>query len=139
MVESGFLNRELAAEMAKLGHGDRMMIADAGLPVPAQTKVIDLALKANDPTALEILEEILQHFLAEKAILSDATESVSPSRAVAFRACLGSEVEIEVVPHQTLVNELTRQVKFVVRSGDFTAASNLVLQSAAGPRFYFEK
>ena len=36
-------------------------------------------------------------------------------------------------------DELTRQVKFAIRTGDFTANSNIILISAGGPRWYCEK
>ena len=35
--------------------------------------------------------------------------------------------------------KITRDVKFVIRTGDFTANSNIVLVSAGGPRWYCEK
>jgi len=44
MVETGILNRDIAAELAKLGHTDRVLIADAGLAIPNTTKVIDVFL-----------------------------------------------------------------------------------------------
>lgn len=31
MTETGILNREIAAQIAKMGHTDMMLIADAGL------------------------------------------------------------------------------------------------------------
>ncbi len=44
-----------------------------------------------------------------------------------------------MVPHALLRDELTRKVKFVIRTGDFTANSNIILVSAGGPRWYCEK
>jgi len=40
MVETGILNRDIAAELAKLGHTDRVLIADAGLPYPILPKLL---------------------------------------------------------------------------------------------------
>ena len=31
MTETGILNRDIAAELARMGHTDRLLIADAGL------------------------------------------------------------------------------------------------------------
>ncbi|WP_328589403.1 hypothetical protein [Acetivibrio thermocellus] len=33
---------------------------------------------------------------------------------------------------------LTKEVKFAIRTGDFTANSNIILVSAGGPRWYCE-
>lgn len=139
MTETGILNREIAAEMAKMGHTDKMMIVDAGLAVPNTTKVIDLSLSMNVPTVIEVLEEVLKHFSVEKIIYSQATVDVSPTREREFLDHFGNDVEVEVVPHPVLRDEITREVKFVIRTGDFTANSNLVLVSAGGPRWYCEK
>ena len=67
MKETGILNREIAAELAKMGHTDRMMIVDAGLAVPNTTKVIDLSLSVNVPTVIDVLEEVLKHFCCLKS------------------------------------------------------------------------
>ena len=34
MTETGILNRDIAAELARMGHTDRLLIADAGLAIP---------------------------------------------------------------------------------------------------------
>lgn len=139
MTETGILNREIAAEMAKMGHTDMMMIADAGLAVPNTTRVIDLSLAPGLPTALQVLDEVLKHFSVEKVVYSQATVDVSPSREAEFLSRFDGSVEKEVVSHPFLRDELTRKVKFVIRTGDFTANSNLVLVSAGGPRWYCER
>ena len=52
MTETGILNRDIAAELARMGHTDRLLIADAGLAIPDSTRVIDLSLAENVPTAV---------------------------------------------------------------------------------------
>lgn len=139
MKETGILNRDIAAALSKMGHTDKMMIVDAGLAVPNTTKVIDLSLKVNVPTVIEVMEEILKHFSVEKIIYSKATSDVSPSREKEFLDHFAENVEVEVVEHPVLRDKITRDVKFVIRTGDFTANSNIVLVSAGGPRWYCEK
>ena len=101
--------------------------------------MIDLSLAPNLPTALQVLDEVLKHFSVEKIIYSQATVDVSPTREQEFLSRFDDCVEREVVPHPVLRDELTRKAKFVIRTGDFTANSNLVLVSAGGPRWYCEK
>jgi D-ribose pyranase len=139
MTETGILNRDIAAELGKLGHTDKLLIADAGLAIPNTTKVIDLSLDVNVPTAVETLKVILRHFSVEKVVLSQATEEVSPSRKKEFLACFPPDVPCEIVPHPVLRDEMTKVVKFAIRTGDFTANSNIILVSAGGPRWYCEK
>ena len=65
MTETGILNRDIAAELARMGHTDRLLIADAGLAIPDSTRVIDLSLAENVPTAVDVLKELLKHFSVE--------------------------------------------------------------------------
>jgi D-ribose pyranase len=139
--ETGILNRDIAAELSKMGHTDRMLIADAGLAIPNSTKVIDVSLDVNVPTSVDVLKLILKHFSVEKVIMSQATEDVSPSRKKEFLDCFGADADMpcEAVPHPVFRDELTKEVKFAIRTGDFTANSNIILVSAGGPRWYCER
>ncbi|MDR1966390.1 MAG: D-ribose pyranase [Synergistaceae bacterium] len=139
MKETGILNRDIAAELSRMGHTDKMLIADAGLAIPNATKVIDVSLDVNVPTSVDVLKLILKHFSVEKVIISRATEDVSPSRKKEFMDCLGADMPCEIVPHPVLRDELTKEVKFAIRTGDFTANSNIILVSAGGPRWYCER
>ena len=138
MTETGILNRDIAAEMSKLGHTDMMLIADAGLAIPSATRVIDISLKRNEPDALTVLDEVLKHFSVEKIIYSQETSNVSPTRETEFLKRFSEDVVVEVVQHEVLRDDLTYKVKFAIRTGDFTANSNIVLVSASGSRWYCE-
>ncbi len=139
MTETGILNREIAAEMAKLGHTDTLLIADAGLAIPNGTKVIDISLSKNVPTSIEVLKVVLENFSVEGIILSEATKNVSPSREKEFQELFSDDVNRSVVMHPEFRDNLTKTVKFAIRTGDFTANSNIILVSAGGPRWYCEK
>ncbi|GAB4423817.1 MAG: hypothetical protein Fur0044_21830 [Anaerolineae bacterium] len=52
MKKIGILNQPISAVIADLGHLDTLVIADAGLPIPAETERIDLALTQGIPTFL---------------------------------------------------------------------------------------
>lgn len=139
MTETGILNREIAAEMAKMGHTDKLLIADAGLAIPNTTKVIDISLCKDIPTAVDVLKVVLENFSVEGFILSQATADVSPSREKAFKDCFEPDIPCEYVSHHHFRDCLTKEVKFAIRTGDFTANSNIILISAGGPRWYCER
>lgn len=138
MTETGILNRDIVAELAKMGHTDRILIADAGLAIPNTTKVIDISLDVNVPTTIDVLKVLLKHFSVEKLILSQATIDVSPSRYKEHLNLFDKNMPCEIVEHSILRDNLTKEVKFAIRTGDFTANSNIILVSAGGPRWYCE-
>lgn len=43
------LNSEVSSVIARLGHTDQVVVCDAGLPIPATTARVDLALTHNVP------------------------------------------------------------------------------------------
>ena len=52
MKKIGILNGEISSVVCKMGHKDTIAIGDCGLPIPEETRRIDLALEKNIPTFL---------------------------------------------------------------------------------------
>ncbi|GAA3312078.1 hypothetical protein GCM10020219_021300 [Nonomuraea dietziae] len=47
MKRSGILNAALAGQLARLGHTDRVLVCDSGMPIPAGVEVVDLAFRGG--------------------------------------------------------------------------------------------
>ena len=138
MKETGLLNIEISDAIAHLGHMDELIICDAGFPIPAGVRSIDVSLKDNQPTTVEVLTEILKHFSVEKIVLAEETQKHSPTMFAQLTGLFDKSVVVETIPHTDL-KQRSRGVKAIVRSGDFTAYSNILLVSAGGPRWFIEK
>ena len=63
MKRAGILNRHLAGALAGLGHGDGVLVCDAGMPVPAGPLLVDLAFRAGVPSFAEVLEGLLDELV----------------------------------------------------------------------------
>jgi D-ribose pyranase len=59
MKKSGILNAPLSGIIARMGHTDKLVICDSGLPIPKDAKVVDLALTKNIPRFLDVLKVVL--------------------------------------------------------------------------------
>jgi D-ribose pyranase len=127
MKKIGILNKDISEVVASLGHQDTLVIADAGLPIPAETRRIDLALKANLPPFLDTLEVILQEMQVEEAIVAEEMKEVSPRVYDGVARLLG-DVPIMAVPHKTF-KERTRTARAIIRTGEFTPYANVILVS----------
>lgn len=125
MKKIGILNQPLSAVAAGLGHMDTLVIADAGLPIPAETQRIDLALTEGIPTFLDTLGTVLREIQVERAIVAEEMLDVSPNIYEAIVDLLG-DVPIEVVTH-LILKEQTRSARAVVRTGEFTPYANIIL------------
>ena len=127
MKKIGILNSEISRVISELGHMDKIVIADAGLPIPPHVKRIDLALKEGVPSFIETVETVLQEMCVEKAYLAQEMESASPTKKGELIALLPG-VSIKTISHEEL-KALTHQVKAVIRTGEFTPYANVVLEA----------
>lgn len=137
MKETQVINREVAYALAKQGHGDLLMISDAGFAIPCGVEVIDLSLDVNKPMVLEVLAMLNKCFSVEEMILADQTKTVSPSLFTKITEAFGKDIPVKVVDHSEL-KSISKTVKTVIRTGDFTAYGNVILVSGAGNRWYCE-
>jgi D-ribose pyranase len=53
---SPLLHAELSQVIASLGHGDMLVLGDAGLPIPDGPRRIDLAVARGVPRLADVLE-----------------------------------------------------------------------------------
>jgi D-ribose pyranase len=138
MIEKGLLNRDLAALLSRMGHGDEFLLCDAGFAIPEGLPVVDLSVAVNLPTVDLVLAEILKVFSIEKVIFAQEQRDACPAKLERLIALFDPPVEQETLSHVELKRR-SHQVKGVVRTGDFSAYTNLILVSGAGGRWIVER
>jgi len=138
MKEIGILNRSIAKVISEQGHMDLLMVVDAGFPIPKEVEFIDVSLSENKPMVLEVLAELKNYFSVEKIIMANQTKATSPTIFDAISKSFGENMPVETMEH-TDFKLLSKNVKAIIRTGDFTAYANVMLVSGAGDRWYCEK
>jgi D-ribose pyranase len=138
MKETGAINRGIDAAISKQGHGDLLMVTDAGFAIPLGVEVIDLSLDENKPMVLEVLEMLKKYFSVEKMIMANETKNISPTLFSNISKAFGDGVPVETIEHPAL-KEMSKTVKAIIRTGDFTAYGNVILVSGAGGRWKVER
>lgn len=126
MKKTGVLHAQLSRIIAAMAHGDMLVIGDAGLPVPPGVEFVDLALKEGVPGFLETVETVLTELHVEEAIIDTEQAEVSPQMYKDFTAMWPHEIPLRTVPHSEF-QELAKGAKAVVRTGEFTPYSNIIL------------
>ena len=124
MKKHGILNRELAGIFAKLGHTDRIVIADCGLPIPNDVPCIDLAYKLGEPKFLSILEVVLDDLVVEAAVVAEEIQEHNEKVAASLTNNLNN---ISYVSHEEF-KLLTKEAKVIIRTGETTPYANVILQ-----------
>jgi D-ribose pyranase len=125
MKKHGFLSAPVAEIIATMGHTDRLIVCDAGFPVPIGVPRIDLAVTANMPPFPAVLRVLLGELAVERYILAAETEQVSPDRYAEILDLLPG-VPHDTVPH-TEFKLLAREARAAIRTGDFVPYSNILL------------
>jgi D-ribose pyranase len=121
---NGILNARLAYALARLGHTDRLIICDAGLPIPAGPWVVDLAFKFGMPPFAAVLSGILEETVVEGATAAEEVKDRNPD----CHDVLSSRFpNLELVPHEEIKRQ-TAGVRLVVRTGEATPYSNVILR-----------
>lgn len=124
MKKGPVLNIALSQLIASLGHGDMVVIGDAGLPVPPGVPVIDLALTHGVPGFLQTLTTVLAEMQVERHVLADELADKNPAIATAVAALdlpgRGG------VPHDEF-KRLSAGARAVVRTGECTPYANIIL------------
>jgi D-ribose pyranase len=119
------LNSKLAGAMVRLGHRDRIVVTDAGLPLPWTIETIDLAVVPGVPSLAQVLEAILGDLKVDTAILADEFAPASPATYLEVASLLDG-YEVRTVPHKQL-EEMLGTVKLAIRTGECSHFANVVL------------
>lgn len=123
----GTLNGQLARVISELGHTDRLVVTDAGLPIPAGVERVDLAVRKNLPRFLDVLDVVLAEVAVEDVLLAEEIKQASPDMLAAVdKRCVSYGVGMRFVPH-TAFKQATTAARAAVRSGEFTPYANVLL------------
>lgn len=132
MKRNGILNSSISTVLSSMGHTDSICIGDCGLPIPDETKRIDLALRFNIPSFLETLDVVTDDMAVESYILAEEIKDQNPEMMENIRTMMNKKFPDAVewfTSHENL-KEQTKTCKAVIRTGEITAFSNIILVSA---------
>lgn len=126
MKKTQLLNSALSRLVATLGHGDMVLVTDAGMPAPhgSGTEIIDLALTPGVPDFATTVRVLLTEMQVESHIV--ASETLERTDAWLASDWMGEIGLCRVVSHDEL-KRLSHRARAVVRTGECTPYANLML------------
>lgn len=123
MRKDGVINAQLAYSLARLGHTDRVVVCDAGLPVPVGPGVVDLAFQFGVPSFETVLSGLLDEVIVEGATVAEETREQNQD----VHELLGTLLpDPGLVSHEEL-KRMSSTARLVVRTGEATPFSNVIL------------
>lgn len=132
------LNAELSHAIASMGHGDLMIVCDAGFPIPSSAWRIDLAIVQDVPDLETVLAAIGRAFIAEKVSYAAEMADNNP-RLLEKVKRIFADSEHFATPHQQILTEMALKAKVIVRTGAFDPWGNILLYSGVDAPEWFAK
>lgn len=123
MKRDGILNARLAYALARLGHTDRVVVCDVGLPIPTGPQVVDLAFRLGTPPFASVLSGLLEELVVEGATAAEEVKERNPN---CHDLLLSRFPDLAFVPHEE-IKRRTAGARLVVRTGEATPYSNVIL------------
>lgn len=130
MKKSGVLNARLMSELTKLRHMDKIVICDAGFPIPRHAEVIDVSLVAGVPTVPQVLKAVLNEVIFEEYMIFDMMRDYNKEYYKEITSLLAAQKSSEVSMSE--FQDFAEDAKVFVRTGDLAPCSNILLISASG-------
>jgi D-ribose pyranase len=125
MKKGGILNPQLNRIISEMGHGDMLIIADAGLPIPREVERIDLALKCGTPSFKEVLQAVSSELQIEEAYVAKEIKEKNPQTLNLISSIIE---EVKFISHKEL-KELSKQARAIIRTGECSPYANIILIS----------
>jgi len=131
MKRTRLLNSELSYEIARMGHTASITLCDAGLPIPAGVKRVDLAIERGYPSFIRTLDALLSEMMVEEIVVA---REIHAENHDVFRETMElcrlhkMEPRVTEVPHDEF-KALTRSSEAIVRTGECTPYANVILKS----------
>ena len=122
MKKRGILNGPLSGAIATLGHGDLVIVADCGLPLPLNGPVVDLAVVPGLPPFTAVLDALLDELVVESALAAEECKGGPAERWIRERLAT-----VHYTPHEQLKG-LTAAAKILVRTGEATPYANIAIR-----------
>lgn len=138
MKRGAILNAELNHAIGTMGHGDIMLVCDAGFPIPRGAWRVDLALVQDIPDLATVLAAIAGDFLAEKVSYAD-TLPVHNAPLLATVQRLFPDADHTMITHEQILGEMAAKAKVIVRTGAFDPWGNILLYSGVDVPKWFDK
>jgi len=143
MKTKGVLHNDLAQLIARMGHGDMLVITDRGFPFPRHdyTTCIDLSIGRDMPRVVDVLKVVLEELEIESVIIADETKTASPDTYEEFSKVIssidnkGNPIVEQNIPHPEFKDLVLNgalegeELKGFVKCGEFTPYANIILVS----------
>lgn len=138
MKRTGLLNRDLNRIIGGIGHGQYLIVSDAGFPVPPKVECVDLSITRGYPELPFVLKAINKELIVERVMFAKEMAENNPNLQAQV-AGIFADADLDTVDHHRLLSDFAEKAVAVVRTGDYNPWGNILLVAGTDPYAWFEK
>lgn len=131
MKKTGIINSQLMGELTRMRHRDKIMICDAGFPVPEGKTLVDVSLVAGLPTVDQVLKAVCNEILIEDIVVPNRFEEFYPEFFEELKTKFANHEFIRMPVKDMVERAYDRDVKLFIRTGENRPMGNILLSSAS--------
>ncbi|OON38665.1 carbohydrate transporter [Izhakiella australiensis] len=140
MRRDRILHPQLAQALATLGHSDILLVTDAGFPIPADARRIDLAFYPGMVDVLDILQVLRQEMFFDEIRMASEVPQCNPQLYDDVqRIFTGSGADFSALPHAQFLQQVPTRAKVVIRSGSLNPWANFAMTASTDPFAWFSE
>lgn len=130
MLKTGILNPAILSLIARVRHTNMLVIADRGFPYWPEIETIDISLVDGLPTVNQVLQALLPAVDLGKAYMAAQFKDVNPAPVIEERRKVLGNIELNFEDHEAAFKKRIPTAIGLIRTGDTTHYSNIILVSA---------
>jgi len=125
------LNSKINEVITAIGHFQKIIICDAGFPIPLNVNVIDISLTKNIPSFLDVYKLIIQELDIEKIILATEIKFNNDSLNLSINFLSKKyEINVDYISHNKL-KELSENAYCFIKTGESSVYANCIIEAGA--------
>lgn len=125
MKHVGILHPQLLDIVAMAGHGDVIVLADAGLRIPVSARRLDLAITCGVPTMAQVVDAVKDELVIEAAVVAAEFKDWNPD---VYDEVVGRlPLEPSARPHVELMADMAERAFAYIKTGECSAYSSVAL------------
>jgi D-ribose pyranose/furanose isomerase RbsD len=140
MRSDRIIHPELVKALAECGHGDLILVTDAGFPIPKGPTRIDLGFYNGKTDVLDILKMLRKEMFFENISFAPEVKTHHPVLYQQVQSIFtGYGADFTSETHETLVADVAPFAKVIIRSGSLNAWANFAMTCATDPFGWFNE
>lgn len=123
------LNSKINEVISSLGHFQKLVICDSGLPIPFEAYLIDISLTRNIPSFLSVFNAIINELDIEKIILASEIKTENAKLDNEINVIKNREqLIIEYISHEKL-KLLSNDAYCFIKTGETSVYANCIIEA----------